>query len=54
MAIEESKRGRCILNGYPWYAFVSQETYHIRLSSITRDDLCVCTLLTDYQKSTDQ
>ena len=35
-----------------WYAFVLhwlQETYHIRLSSISRDDICVCTLLADYQ-----
>ncbi len=40
-----------------WYAFVLhrlQETYHTRLSSITQDDICVCTLLTDYQKSTYQ
>ena len=22
VVIEESKPGRCILNGYPWYAFV--------------------------------
>ncbi len=39
------------------YAFVLywlQETYHIRLSSITQDDICVCTLLTDYQDSTYQ
>ena len=37
-----------------WYAFVLQETYHTRLSSITRDDICACTLLADYQKSTYQ
>jgi hypothetical protein len=40
-----------------WYAFVLywlQETYHTRLSSITQDDICVSTLLTDYQKSTYQ
>jgi hypothetical protein len=35
VVIEESNGDDCILNGYPWYAFVSQETYHIRLSSIT-------------------
>jgi hypothetical protein len=40
-----------------WHAFVFywlQETYHTRLSSITWDDICACTLLTDYQKSTYQ
>jgi hypothetical protein len=37
-----------------WYAFVLQETYHTRLSSITRDDICACTLLADHQKSTYQ
>jgi hypothetical protein len=33
-----------------WYAFVLQETYHTHLSSVTRDDICVCTLLTGYQR----
>jgi hypothetical protein len=37
-----------------WYAFVFQATYHTRLSSITWDDICECTLLADYQKSTYQ
>jgi hypothetical protein len=32
------------------YAFVSEETCHIRLSSITWDDIRVFTLLIDYQK----
>jgi hypothetical protein len=43
-----------IVHETSWYAFALQETYHTRLSSITRDDICVCTLLTDYQKSTYQ
>ncbi len=46
-----------IVHETSWYVFVLhwlQETYHIRLSSITQDDICVCTLLTDYQKSTYQ
>ena len=33
---------------------LSSETYHIRISSITQDDICACTLLADYQKSTYQ
>ena len=33
--IEESMRG---IDVETWYAFVSQETYHIRLSSITGYD----------------
>ena len=32
----------CKPTGYPWYAFVSQETYHIRLSSITLYEIDEC------------
>jgi hypothetical protein len=31
---------------------IHSETYHTLLSSITQDDICVYTLLADYQKST--
>ena len=54
--IEESMMEE-IVHETSWYAFVLhwlQETYHTRLSSITQDDICVCTVLTDYQKSTYQ
>ena len=34
--------------------FVSQETYHIRLSSITRDNYCTVIVTLNYEKNTDQ
>jgi hypothetical protein len=50
--IVHSKRGiNEINNAADRYAFVSEETYHIHLSSITRDDIRVFTLLIDYQKN---